>query len=276
MDALAIRPQPHRWIWIWIWIASVWFGFGLVDATQTVIVMRTMGMHHAWMKLFVTTVISWLPWTLATAFVMRLGRRFPPVKLRPFATCPAHLAACASIGLIFAAWTAGLDLAFNPYAYDIIRRPFAPLWFNTFFNGIPSYIVLYIAILAFGYVIDSRVRLAHQQTETARLNEQLSKAQLDALRRQIEPHFLFNSLNAVAGLVSEKRNDDDVTMIAGLSDFLRRIVSQPPRAEVSLQAEVELTQLYLHVQQLRFAERLQTSVDVPEQLLQAQVPSLLL
>ena len=52
-------------------------------------------------------------------------------------------------------------------------------------------------------MLDSRERLALQQTETARLNEQLSKAQLDALRRQIEPHFLFNTLNAVAGLVRE-------------------------------------------------------------------------
>jgi sensor histidine kinase YesM len=69
-------------------------------------------------------------------------------------------------------------------------------------------------------MLDSRERLAHQQTETARLNEQLSKAQLNALRRQIEPHFLFNTLNtlnAIAGLVREKRNDAAVNMIAGLS-----------------------------------------------------------
>jgi two-component system LytT family sensor kinase len=56
MDATPVRSQPHRWIWIWI--ASIWFGFGLVDAMQTVLVMRAEGMHHAWIKLFVTTLFS--------------------------------------------------------------------------------------------------------------------------------------------------------------------------------------------------------------------------
>jgi two-component system, LytTR family, sensor kinase len=272
MDALATRSQPHRWIWI----ASVWLGFGLVDAMQTILVMRAEGMHHAWTKLFVTTVISWLPWALATAFVMRLGRQFPPVRLRPFATWPAHLAACASIGLIFAAWGAWLDLAFNPYGYNAIRRPFAPLWFDRFDNGILSYLVLYTAILALGYVLDSRDRIAYQQTETARLNEQLSKAQLDALRHQIEPHFLFNSLNAVAGLVREGRNDDAVSTIAGLSDFLRRVLEDSTRQQVPLSEEMEFAQKYLDIQKVRFVERLQLSVDVPKELLRAQVPPLIL
>jgi two-component system, LytTR family, sensor kinase len=272
MDALPTRSQSHRWIWI----ASVWFGFGLVDAMQTILVMRAEGMHHAWTKLFVTTVVSWLPWALATAFVMRLGHRFPPVKLRPLATWPAHLAACASIGLIFAAWAAWLDLAFNPYGYSLIRRPFAPLWFDRFDNGILSYLVLYTAVLALGYVLDSRARIAYQQTETARLNEQLSKAQLDALRHQIEPHFLFNSLNAVAGLVREGRNDDAVSTIAGLSDFLRRVLEDSTRQQVPLSEEMEFAQRYLDIQKVRFVERLQLSVDVPQELLLAQVPPLIL
>lgn len=79
MDTNYIRTQSHSWIWI----VSIWFGFGLVDAMQTVFVMRAEGMHHAWVKLFVTTALSWLPWALATTLVLRLGRRFPPVRLKP-------------------------------------------------------------------------------------------------------------------------------------------------------------------------------------------------
>ncbi len=123
--------------------------------------------------------------------------------------------------------------------------------------------VLYTAILAVSYVLDSKSRLAYQQTETARLNEQLSKAQLDALRRQIEPHFLFNSLNAIAGLVREKNNDAAVKMIAGLSDFLRRLLEDSTRQQVPLGEEVEFAQKYLDIQKVRFVERLQFSVDVP-------------
>src|SRR5262249_22735923 len=107
-------------------------------------------------------------------------------------------------------------------------------------------------------------------------NEQLSKAQFDALRRQIEPHFLFNTLNAIAGLVREKKNDEAVSMIVGLSDFLRSVLEDRNRQQVPLQQEMELMERYLEIQKVRFADRLQLNVDVPSELLPARVPSLVL
>ncbi|HTF42566.1 MAG TPA: histidine kinase [Terriglobales bacterium] len=272
MDTGYLRPRslPR------IWIASIWSGLALFDATQTVLVMRAEGMHHAWVKLFVTTALSWLPWALATTLVLRLGRRFPPVQLRPLLTWPAHLAACAAIGLIFAAWTAWLDVLLNPYANSSASRAFAAIWLDRFYNGLLAFLVLYAAILTIGFVLDSRDRMAFQQTETARLNEQLAKAQLDALRRQIEPHFLFNTLNAVSGLVRERSNDAAVNMIAELSSFLRRVLDDSTRQQVPLGEEMEFAQKYLDIQKVRFAERLQLSVDVPRELYPAQVPSLIL
>ena len=138
------------------------------------------------------------------------------------------------------------------------------------------YVSLYAALLGISYILESKERLIRQQIETARLNEQFSKAQLDALRRQIEPHFLFNALHAIAGLVRENRNDAAVTMIARLSDFLRRVVDTSDRHEVPLGEEAQFLQKYLEIQKVRFAERLQLSVDIPEKLLTAQVPSLIL
>lgn len=276
MDIHDSRMRSQRWIWIGL----IWFGFGLVDAIQTVFVMRAEGMHHAWVKLFVITVLYWLAWALATPLVLHLGHRFPPVKWQPLTTWLVHILACAGIGLIFTAWTTWLDLLTNPYADNsaspALQGPFVHLWFNKFYNGILSSILLYAAILAFGYAVSSRERLALQQTETARLNEQLSKAQLHALRQQIEPHFLFNTLNAVAGLVREGRNDSAVSMIAGLSDFLRRVLDDSTRQQVPLGEEVEFAQKYLDIQKIRFAERLQLSVDVPTELYTAQVPALIL
>jgi LytS/YehU family sensor histidine kinase len=108
------------------------------------------------------------------------------------------------------------------------------------------------------------------------LNEQLSHAQLDALRRQLEPHFLFNTLNAIAGLVREARNDAAVNMIAGLSNLLRRVVDASDKQEVSLGEEMEFLQTYLEIQQTRFADRLQVNLDVPREFLSARVPSLIL
>src|SRR5216684_5524546 len=272
MDVRPMRSKSPRWFWI----ASIWFGVGLFDATQNVVVMRSEGMHHAWPQLFVTLLLSWLPWILATPFVMRLGRRCPPLRLRPFSTWVRHIAACATIGMVAAAWIAWLEELLNPWAKDPAPDPFAHLWLHKFYNGLLEYLFLYGAILLVSHILDSRERLAFQQTEAARLNEQLSKAQLNALRRQIEPHFLFNTLNAIAGLVREKRNDAAVDMIAGLSDFLRRVVDNSDRQQVPLAEELEFAQKYLDIQKARFAERLQVSVSVPKELFSAQVPSLIL
>jgi two-component sensor histidine kinase len=272
MNTSQIRSQHHRWIWI----ASIWLGFGLVDATQTVLVMRSEGMHHAWVRLFVVITLWFLPWALATGPVMRLGRRFPPVKLSSASTWLVHLACCAIIGLLYAAWATYLDALLNPYESPPSSLPFGRLWLGRFYDGILFTLVLYCVILAVSYVLDSNARLAHQQTETARLNEQLSRAQLDALRRQIEPHFLFNTLNAIAGLVREKRNDAAVTMIAGLSDFLRRLFEDSTSQQAPLREEVEFAQKYLDIQKVRFVERLQFSVDVPSDLMLARVPTLIL
>jgi hypothetical protein len=260
----------------WLWIAAIWSGIGLFDASQTVFVMRAEGMHHYWVRLFFTLLLAWMPWMLATPLVLRLGHRYPLTEWRRISTWAAHLGACAGIGLTYAAWVALWESWLNPWALSPGPDPFPHLWLNKFRGGLLSHLILYGVILLVGRLLESREKLARQQTETARLNEQLSKAQLNALRRQIEPHFLFNTLNAIAGLVREGRNDAAVSMIAGLSDFLRRVVADSDRQQVPLGEELEFTQKYLDIQKVRFAERLQFSVDCPAELLSAQIPSLIL
>jgi two-component system LytT family sensor kinase len=272
MESIRTSAESPRWFWI----AAIWSGVGLFDATQNVFVMRAEGMHHAWTSLFLTLLLSWLPWALATPLVLRLSRQYPLAQWKSFSAWGTHLTACVGIGLVSAAWIASLEELLNPWANPPGQETFAYLWLHKFYNGLLSSVILYGAILLISYMLDSQKRLAHQQTETARLNEQLSKAQLNALRRQIEPHFLFNTLNAIAGLVREKRNDAAVSMIAELSDFLRRVVKDSDRQEVPLGEELEFAQRYLDIQKVRFAERLQFSVDVAEELFAAQVPSLIL
>jgi len=271
MDATSSHPRVTPWFWI----AVMWGSVGLFDATQTVFVMRAEGMHHAWVALWITLLLCYLPWALLTPIILRLGRRYPPVRFKPVSTWMVHVLACGAINFGIAGWNAWLETMLNPWA-KAAPEPFRLLWFYKFYNGMLSSVFLYGVVIAVSYVLDSRQRLARQETETARLNEQLSKAQLDSLRRQIEPHFLFNTLNAIAGLVREKRNDDAVDMIAGLSDFLRRVVDDSSKQQVPLGDEMEFLQRYLDIQKVRFAERLQLRVDVPKELFQAQVPSLIL
>src|SRR5271168_3065083 len=96
-----IRSGPPQWLWI----ASAWLGFGLFDAVQTVAAMRSEGMQHDWPRLFLVTVLYWLPWALATPAILTLGRRFPPTKLRPLVTWVVHVGTAAALGLVFFAWT---------------------------------------------------------------------------------------------------------------------------------------------------------------------------
>lgn len=260
----------------WLWIATIWFGVGLFDATQTVFTMRAEGMHHAWVLLFLTLLFAWAPLALATPLILMLGRRHPLFRPWAFSAWLVHLAACGMVCLIASAWTAGFERILNPWADPSGPGTFANLFLFRFFSGLISYLILYAAILGIGSAFESKERLARQETETARLSEQLSRAQLDSLRRQIEPHFLFNSLNAIAGLVREGRSEAAVTTIVGLSDFLRRVLEDSNRQEVHLGEEIEYLQKYLEIQKVRFSERLLVEVQVPSELLHSQVPSLIL
>jgi len=272
MAATSGEPKSQSWIWI----ASIWSAVAVFDATQTVLAMRAEGMHHNWTELFVWVLLSWVPWALATPIILTLGRRYPPVHLTRISWLAVHLSACAGIGLVWSAWIAWLETLLDPWAKSPPTQPFFMLWRFKFYNGLLLFLMLYGFVLAVSYVLRSRERMARQQTETARLNEQLSKAQLDALRRQIEPHFLFNTLNAISGLIREKRNDAAVNMIAALSDFLRRLLEDSNRHEVPLSQEIEFLQKYLDIQKARFADRLRVSVEVATDVLSAQVPSLIL
>jgi len=272
MRASLRKFEPPRWYWI----VAMWLGFGLFDATQTVFVMRAEGMNHHWWRLFFTNVLAWIPWMLATPIAFRLDYRFPTLDWKRPAFWISHLAACMATNLVASAWISMWEDLFNPYALNPGPNPFMQLWGRKFFGGILSSVILYGLILLVAHIAETQRRFAHQEAETARLNEQLSKAQLNALRRQIEPHFLFNTLNAIAGLVREQRNEAAVSMIAELSDFLRRVVNDSDRQQVPLAEELEFTRKYLDIQKARFADRLEFSVDVPGELMAAQVPSLIL
>ncbi len=259
----------------WRWIAAIWFAGALFDASQTVLVMHAEGRHHAWLPLFGTELMSWLPWALATPLIIRLARRHPIVRGMSVRTLAAHLTAFALVSSVAESWSAVLQMLVNPW--ESRKWPtFVDTWSTTLLFQVLTFLIAYALLLTVTFVVDARERMARQLTETARLNEELSRAQLAALRRQLEPHFMFNTLNSIAGLVRDYRNDAAVNMIVGLSEFLRRASEDSHRAQVTLAEEVEYLQRYLDIQKVRFGERLQVSVDIPSELLGAQVPSLLL
>ncbi|HVU30931.1 MAG TPA: histidine kinase [Sphingomicrobium sp.] len=101
-------------------------------------------------------------------------------------------------------------------------------------------------------------------------------AQVRALRYQINPHFLFNTLNSLSSLVMTGRTDRAEAMLLALSTFFRTSLSLDPGANVTLAEEIDLQRLYLEIEKARFPDRLQVEIDVPEGLEQARLPALLL
>lgn len=267
----AARPNSYRWFWI----ASLWAGLGILDATQTVFAMRHEGMHHAWVKLFIVLTLDWLPWALVTPWVILLGRRYPPAWRSP-RTWLLHLSVPVAIDIVASAWALLLERIIQPWLPDFQMRAFLSNWPVRIYGGLVSAFILYAVILVVTYMLDSRARAAAQQTDMARLNEQLSYAQLNALQRQIEPHFIFNALNSISGLVREQRNDAAVSMIVALSDFLRRVAVSSHDPQAQLAQEVEFLERYLQIQEARFAGRLKLDIQVPDELRKAQIPSLIL
>ena len=259
----------------WIWIAGLWTGLAILDATQNVFAMRHVGMHHAWVKLFLALMFGWLPWALATPTVIHLGRRYP-LTWKPARAWAIHLGAILAIDLVASAWEVSLQLLLQPWMPDFKTIAFLDGLPLKFFTGLVPAVILYTVILAVTYVLDSRARAAAQRTDTARLNEQLSYARLNSLQRQIEPHFIFNALNSISGLVRENKNDAAVSMIVALSDFLRRVAGSNNDARVPLAQEVELLERYLQIQEVRFAGRLKLDLQIPHELREARIPNLIL
>jgi LytS/YehU family sensor histidine kinase len=173
------------------------------------------------------------------------------------------------------AWSAALQVVFNPWG-NRTWPTFADTFRTTLVFQAFMFLVVYALILTVTSLADARERIARQAAESARLAEQLATAQLAALRGQMDPHFMYNTLNAIAGLVRDRRSDETLSMIVGLSEFLRRASEDSHRSQVTLGEEVDYLRRYLQIQQVRFGDRLRVSLDVPAELLGAQVPNLLL
>jgi uncharacterized membrane-anchored protein YhcB (DUF1043 family) len=136
-------------------------------------------------------------------------------------------------------------------------------------------------LLVYGGIVGVATRLittAVQEREfvATQLEAQLAQAQLDSLRMQLHPHFLFNTLNGIVGLVRDHKNDAAVSMLVGLSDLLRHALEHSDRQEVELNEEINFIKLYLSIQQMRFSDRLQVDFDIDPATSKALVPNLLL
>jgi len=135
-----------------------------------------------------------------------------------------------------------------------------------------SYLALTGLLLAFTYSMES----AERERRIAELRRVADAAQLQALRYQLNPHFMFNTLNSIAALIGRGDVAPAEHMVENLADFLRASLSLDPTADITLEEEIALQALYLAIEQERFADRLRVETHVSEEARKALVPSLVL
>ena len=139
-----------------------------------------------------------------------------------------------------------------------------------------TWLFFYIGWCAFYIAMQAQAAALGAQRRLADAESAAQAAQVRALRYQVNPHFLFNTLNSLSSLVMTGRSDRAETMLLALSTFFRTSLSLDPSADVSLAEEIDLQRLYLDIEMARFPDRLTVEIDVPEELEQARMPALLL
>lgn len=270
----AREPLPYRPVIAdrtqrWCAIVGFWTAFGLFMASQTHFTTSHGPSPLTWgVSLWRELVYAYL-WIPLTPLILRLAARFPLHRGRWVLTGALHLALSAAVAFLHkfsyhlvlaldARGTVSLDAIF-PAVFSYIDYGILIYWFL---------VILYLSSEYYRQYRDAAVAAAELET-------QLARAQIQALRMQVQPHFLFNTLNTISVLIPE-RPDVAQRMILKLSELLRLTLDVQHDQTVPLREEMEILRRYLEIEQLRFQDRLTVRLDLDPATLAADVPQLIL
>jgi len=248
---------------LWLFVFANLFGLLQFSYHYLDVVARD-GWQSPWLR-FIEEFTGAYTCALMIPVIVWAARRFP-LGWRRLRTLPIHLGLLIGMGalstsLMWASRSVITSLVgLGPYDYG--RMP------TRYFMEFPLQILWYAITVAVTVLYD-------RQTRTAALEKSLTKAQLQNLRLQLQPHFLFNTLNTISSVMYEDVGVAD-KMLARLSDLLRLSLEQGGAQEVPLAREIEFLNLYVETMKARFEERLSIAVDADEDVRRAMVPPLVL
>jgi sensor histidine kinase YesM len=275
-----VEMKKRRYGLVVLAILGAWTLFGFFFSTQLYLNIR----YHGRSQPFSLILIPWLTcgylWAALTPVAFWLARRFPLEKEVIVRRVAQHLLFGVLISLLQL-------VAYNFVFQTLVRRssesffplgPFQDVVVGQFHFNLLLYAVLVGLYQTFDYYRRFREReqrAAQLEVEAAQLETQLTRAQLDALKMQLHPHFLFNTLNTISVLMEE-----DVAaaneMLLRLSDLLRAALKNNEAHEVTLEEELEFLEKYLQIEQARFQDRLKVRIDPGPETLTAYLPNLIL
>jgi sensor histidine kinase YesM len=266
-DNLGVDPR-------WVTLAGCGAAAAIGTAIAAQVYLSMLNHGHAFTRMLAWQVSSWCFWGLVASFVLRLGSRSAIETGRG-----GRSARIVSIGAVLCAVhlivTAQLTVWFQPF----LPLP-APTFSEAFAGQIASTLLVDLLVfgllLAAGNAIGARHQTRALERREARLEVELARAQLEALRLEIHPHFLFNTLNSIAALIRVKDNPRALEMLLGLSELMRATVDGPREHLVPLSTEIDFVRRYVDLQRERFADRLEIRWDIDEETLGVPVPTLVL
>jgi two-component system, LytTR family, sensor kinase len=243
--------------WLAVW--ACWTALALFFAVSSSLTYRSTGRPANWSLSITRSLSEWWLWALLTPVVVGLARRFPLHGQQRWRNAAVH-------GI------SGIVMAVGKTLAD--REVFALLTgFRVYFlvSTLALQFVIYAVLVAAAHGLE----YYHRSREREQLEARLTETRLQLLSMQLQPHFLFNTLNTIAELVHHEPDTAD-RMIAGLSDLLRRALDMGTTPEIPLGAELDLLDRYLDIQKARFGDRLHVRLTVDQRARQAAVPVLLL
>jgi two-component system LytT family sensor kinase len=271
-DVPFARRLPFRMRRVWLISFLVWT-IPAVAFTGLAIFAPDHGVDTV-LRIFLRQGLPWYYWSVLTPLILSLADTLPLDRAPRRRAFVLH--ACNGIvsgyffGLI---WLIVAMLGSPPNGGAIISGR-SILFGMAFF--IPFGCGVYATIAAVGYAMYFSRRLREREVMASHLQSQLKEAQLGALRMQLQPHFLFNTLNTIAMLVREGETQTSVRMLARLSDLLRHLLEDQGDQEVPVREELDFLARYLEIEQLRFRDRLHVQLNVDDGTRDAFIPNLVL
>jgi len=265
----------HRWWLRWCFFFCVWTRLGASFALSTYLRALQDNIQISWKRILSGYLADFYLWGLLSPLIVLLARRFELRKHFP-RNLLVHLAASVILsGLVLSAES--LLVWYLGYV-NLDRNPtLAILWRNNAFSAYYFHqgLTIYWTTLVVAHALYYYRGLREREAQTAILTAQLAQAQLQALKMQIHPHFLFNTLNSIAALLHKDVEAAD-RMIAKLGDFLRLTLKRSDAQIVDFEQELEFLKCYLDIEHIRFQDRLTVEMDIDPHALTAMIPNLIL
>ncbi len=255
----------------WGWIVFFWAIIALISTTMLFSSLSLGGDSPSFVGIFFIKLIVWLYWGAITPLVIKLGDTFSLDKEQRVKSILIHI----PLSILFPS----LNILLYAGIVSVLSEdplPIMPLFLSLFFDQFEWYFLIYWAIILVGFTFKYYKSSRERELETINLEAELIRSQLHALKMQLQPHFLFNTLNNISSLVRRGNKDVAISMLAGISDLLRSTLSRRNEQEITLSEELDFTRKYLEIEKIRFNNKIEIEYEFEEDNLEALVPHFIL